>query len=344
MAVLRYHLIINSCAMKLCMVIDNYHTFLSMIVHYPLSSTIIHYYPLLYSIVHYEPLLSLYYPLLSIIANLLPIIINEINWYTLLSVIQCYPFIIRDYPLLSIITSYPVYSTIIHYDPLQLLSIIITPCRTEKAGFSKKNKNKNTIKSRITKKTTQQEELPQKQKKQEKKQKYKKKNNCIFLRFLSVFSCFSCWRVVFFCFFLFFPWFWFSSLFFVKPYILWVAGLMTLLSIINDYPWWLSMMITHFIIRDYPLLSNIINDYPLLLIGYTAFFNKRDWSPQLLRHAFCGYCRLCRPTSSKDVQHFLATTLNMKAPSNFNIHQKYVFICLFNVYIYIYIYIHIIHI
>jgi hypothetical protein len=112
---------------------------------------------------------------------------------------------------------------------------------------------------------------------------------------------------------------------------------MTLLSIINDYPWWLSMMITHFIIHYYPLLSNIINYYPLLLIGYTAFFNKRDWSPQLLRHAFCGYCRLCRPTSSKDVQHFLATTLNMKAPSTFNIHQKYVFICVYMYMSYIYI-------
>jgi hypothetical protein len=120
------------------------------------------------------------YPLLPMSINLLSMTINY-------------------YPLLSIITSYPVYSTIIHYDPLQLLSIIImTPCRTEKAGFSKKNKKhnqkpnhqKNNSTGRVTRKT-----------KNKKKNKNNKKNKtCIFLRFLSVFSCFSCWRVVVFAF------------------------------------------------------------------------------------------------------------------------------------------------
>ena len=240
---------------------------------------------------HYYQLLPIYYPLLSMRSI-------DTHYYQLSSVIHYYPwlsiitheyqFIIHDYQLLSIVIHHYQLSSVFHYYPLWSI-IIMTPCRTEKAGFSKKIKN--TIKSRITKKTTQQEELPEKQKNKKKTKITKKNKTCIFLRFLSVFSCFSCWRVVVFafsCFFLDFGflvcffcslWFCFFWLFFVKPYILWVAGLMTLLSIINDYPWWLSMMITHFIIHYYPLLSNIINYYPLLLIGYTAFLTNAIGHP-----------------------------------------------------------------
>ena len=79
----------------------------------------------------------------------------------------------------------------------------------------KQKQNKNII----TKKTNRQEESPEETR--------KKKKNCGKCRFWLFF--------VFFVFFLFFPWFWFSSLFFlfalvffVKPYILCVVGLITL--------------------------------------------------------------------------------------------------------------------
>ena len=83
----------------------------------------------------------------------------------------------------------------------------MTPCRTEKVDFSKKNKkqkNKNT--NRITKKTNRQEESPEETKKTRKKNK-----TCIFGSFC---VCF------FSVFFLFFPWFWFSSLFFLFALVL----------------------------------------------------------------------------------------------------------------------------
>ena len=134
------------------------------------------------------------------------------------------------------------------------LSNIMTPCRTEKVDFSKKNKIKN--KNLITKKTNRQEESPEETKKikkqkqqqnhqkkqidwknhQKKQIKNKKKNKnktCMFRSF--------CFFLCVFFVFLSFPWFWCSSCFclpwfcfcfvfwfFVKPYILCVIGLIRL--------------------------------------------------------------------------------------------------------------------
>ena len=134
------------------------------------------------------------------------------------------------------------------------LSNIMTPCRTEKVDFSKKNKIKN--KNLITKKTNRQEESPEETKKikkqkqqqnhqkkqidrknhQKKQIKNKKKNKnktCMFRRF-----CFLCVFFLFFCLFLGFgvlvvfvcPGFVFVLFFdfFLKPYILCVIGLIRL--------------------------------------------------------------------------------------------------------------------
>ena len=101
----------------------------------------------------------------------------------------------------------------------------MTPCRTEKVDCSKKNR----INNRISKKTTRQEESPEKtrkntQTKNEKTTKQKSKQNqnqktkpnlhfpqvLLFLFFLFLSS--ACCFFVCFC-SCFFPWFWFSSLF-----------------------------------------------------------------------------------------------------------------------------------
>ena len=104
------------------------------------------------------------------------------------------------------------------------------------AGGEKKHR----IKNRITKKTSRQEESPEKSRNktrkntQTKKQKKTKQQNKTKPAFSSVFFCFSYRRVAFFsCFYLgfgflvcFFCLLWFC--FFVKPYILCVAGLISL--------------------------------------------------------------------------------------------------------------------
>ena len=108
----------------------------------------------------------------------------------------------------------------------------MTPCRTEKVDFSKKNKkqkNKNT--NRITKKTNRQEESPEETKKTRKKNK-----TCIFRSFcVFLFLFFSCFflgfgfLVCFFC----LLWFCFCLLFLSNP-ILCVVGLINLRH--NSFP------------------------------------------------------------------------------------------------------------
>ena len=84
-----------------------------------------------------------------------------------------------------------------------MMSNFMTPCRTEKVDFSKKNK-------KTTPKTT--TESPKKQidrkNHQKNRKKIRKKTKKSKLRKMQVF------------FFLFFPWFWFSSLFFLFTLVL----------------------------------------------------------------------------------------------------------------------------
>ena len=109
-------------------------------------------------------------------------------------------------------------------------SSIMTPCRTEKVDFSiffflNKNRNKN----RITKKTNRQEETEKKQEKN--KKKIKTAENAGFDFFL-FFFCFFLFFLVFgflVCFFCLLCFFYFYY-FFVKPYILCVVGLITLVD------------------------------------------------------------------------------------------------------------------
>jgi hypothetical protein len=86
-----------------------------------------------------------------------------------------------------------------------------------------------TIKNRITKKSTRQEESPEKSKKQEKTNK-----TCIFLSFCFLFCFFlvSLVGVLFvFCFLLFFPWVWLSSFFVRSGFVVFCCFCQTLYSL-----------------------------------------------------------------------------------------------------------------
>ena len=135
-------------------------------------------------------------------------------------------------------------SLISHVTRCQLF--FMTPCRTEKVDFSK-NKKKTETKT----------ESPKKQidwKNHQKKQKNKKKNKqtiktCIFRVFFFVLFCFFCFFSCFFfgfgflvCFFCLI-WFCFFCfvIFFVKPYILCVVGLISYSTIFHP---WLTMTVS----------------------------------------------------------------------------------------------------
>ena len=89
---------------------------------------------------------------------------------------------------------------------------VMTPCRTEKVGFSKKIKTKKKQNHKKNKSTGR---ITRRNKKKTKKKQKK-------LRKMQVLICFLIFFVVFcfFVFFLFFPWLWFSSLFFLFALVL----------------------------------------------------------------------------------------------------------------------------